>query len=195
MNTIKLEKGIIHLMLPFWLDPGSSLHSIIENEIWEKANEDNPRLEFLLEHVREFFTKNNGNNPVDETACLILKLKKDALPVKMFNNKIYWLSNKPFDEEKKAKNLIKLSVTLDPGSFRIIYHPFTRIALLLYSVELINTDKTNDEQSLSDFIRMNYLLRTFSRQDEAFFISRNERTEERSKASLLLKTGSPPMFP
>ncbi len=182
-------------MLPFWLDPGSSLHSIIENEIWEKANEDNPRLEFLLEHVREFFTKNNGNNPVDETACLILKLKKDALPVKMFNNKIYWLSNKPFDEEKKAKNLIKLSVTLDPGSFRIIYHPFTRIALLLYSVELINTDKTNDEQSLSDFIRMNYLLRTFSRQDEAFFISRNERTEERSKASLLLKTGSPPMFP
>jgi hypothetical protein len=195
MKTIKLEKGIIQIMLPFRLDSMSSTNTVIGNEIWTKADEDNPRLEFLLEHVREFFTKNNQNNKVDESACLILKLRTDSLPVKMFNNKIYWLSNKPFDKAKETENHLKLSVCFDPGAFRIIYHPFTGIAILLYSVELINSGKTYDQPSLFDFIRMNYLLRTFSRQDEAFFISQNERIEERSKAALILKASNPPLFP
>ena len=186
MNTVKLEKGIVNLMLPFRLGSEPDLNRVIENEIWTKAD-DNPRLEFLLDHVREFFTKNIQNGRTDESACFILKLKKDALPVKLFNNKIFWLSNKPFDYVKKPEKLLKLSVYFDPGSFRIIYHPFTGNAILLYSVELVNQGKNDDRYSLDDFIRMNYLLRTFNRQDEAFFISKNEREEERKKAALLLK--------
>jgi len=193
MNTVKLEKGIVNLMLPFRLSSESSLNKVIENEIWTKAD-DNPRLEFLLEHVREFFTKNNQNNKVDQSACFILKLKKDALPGKMFNNKIYWLSNRPFDNVKETEKLLRLPVYLDPGSFRIIYHPFTGNAILLYSVEIVNQGKDEDKYSLYDFIRMNYLLRTFGRQDEAFIISKNERAEERNKATLLLKTEYPSLF-
>lgn len=194
MKTIKLEKGIIHLMLPFRLDLKSSLNKVIENEIWIDANENNPRLEFLLDHVREFFTKNSHGNKFDESACLIMKLKKDALPVKMFNNKFFWLSNKPFDETKKSGTLFRLPVCFDPGSFRIIYHPFSSVALLLYSIELANQGKNSEKPSLFDFIRMNYLLRLFSRHDEAFIISQNERAEERSKAALLLKSVNPPIF-
>jgi hypothetical protein len=193
MNSIKLEKGIVNLMLPFRLGSEPDLNKVIENEIWTKAD-DSPRLEFLLDHVREFFTKNIQNDKTDESACFILKLKKDALPVKMFNNKTYWLSNKPFNTEKKPEKLLRLSVYFDPGSFRIIYHPFTANAILLYSVELVNLGKNEDKYTLDDFIRMNYLLRTFNRQDEAFLISKNERPEERSKAALLLKTGSHPLF-
>ena len=159
------------------------LNNVIETKIWTKAD-DNPRLEFLLDHVREFFTKNIQNDKTDESACFILKLKKDALPVKMFNNKTYWISNKPFNTEKKSEKLLKLSVYFDPGSFRIIYHPFTGNAILMYSVELVNQGKNEDKYSLDDFIRMNYLLRTFNRQDEAFLISKNERAEERSKKLL-----------
>jgi len=193
MNTVKLEKGIVNLMLPFRLNSELSLNKVIENEIWTKAD-DNPRLEFLLEHVREFFTKNDQNKILDKSACYILKLKKDALPVKMFNNKIFWLSNRNFNNVKKSDKLLKLSVYFDPGSFRIVFHPLTGNAILLYSIELINQSDNEDGYSLHDFIRMNYLLRTFCRQDEAFFISKNERAEERNKASLLLKTEHPSVF-
>jgi len=192
MNTVKLEKGIVNLMLPFRIGSEPDLNSVIENEIWTKTD-DNPRLEFLLDHVREFFTKNNQNDRTEESACLVLKLKRDALPVKLFNNKIFWISNKPFDIVKKPVKLLRLSVYFDPGSFRIIYHPLTGNAILMYSVELVNQGKNNDRYSLDDFIRMNYLLRTFNRQDEAFIISKNEREEERKKAALLLKAENLPL--
>ena len=193
MNAVKLEKGIVNLMLPFRLGSEPDLNKVIENGIWTKTD-DSPRLEFLLDHVKEFFTKNIQNSKTDESACFILKLKKDALPVKMFNNKIFWLSNKPFNIEKKPEKLLKLSVYFDPASFKIIYHPFTGNAILIYSVELVNPGKDEDKYTLNDFIRMNYLLRTFYRQDEAYIISKNERAEERNKAALLLKTEKPPLL-
>ena len=40
---------------------------------------------------------------------------------------------------------------------------------------------------------MNYLLRLFNRHDEAYFISQNERPEERNKAAQLI-TGKSDMF-
>jgi hypothetical protein len=67
MNTIKLEKGIVNLMLPFRLGSEPDLNRVIENEIWTKSD-DSPRLEFLLDHVREFFTKNIQNDKTDESA-------------------------------------------------------------------------------------------------------------------------------
>jgi hypothetical protein len=187
VKKIKLEKGIINLILPFrlgseWVfDPSG-----IDNDIWTKTDEDIPRLDFLLEHVKKFFAQNVQIGKEDESASFIMKLKNEALPVKMFNNKTYWLSNKSFDTQNIKKKLLKFSVYIDPGEFRIIFHPFTRIAILLFSVELIKSVKNDDQPNLADFIEMNYLLRLFNRNDEAFFISQNERTEERSKASLLL---------
>jgi hypothetical protein len=187
MNAIKLEKGIIHLMLPFRLRSGlSSDFGNIKNEVWTQTNEDIPRLDFLLEHVKEFFAKNADKGKIDESACLILKLNREALPAKMFNNKIYWLSNKPFDNQQKVKNLLKFAVYLDPGAFRIIFHPFTSVGLLMYSIELVKEGKNSAQPNLDDFIRMNYLLRLFNRHDEAFLISQNERPEERSKAAQLI---------
>ncbi len=91
MNAIKLEKEIIHLMLPFRLDSGWTTQIVsTDNEIWIKTDEDIPKLDFLLEHVKEFFAKNARVKEVDKSACLILKLDREALPVKMFNNKTYW---------------------------------------------------------------------------------------------------------
>jgi hypothetical protein len=59
MNTILLEKGVIHLMLPFRLGDGWSLNTTrIEDDIWTKTDEDIQKLDFLLEHVKEFFAKN-----------------------------------------------------------------------------------------------------------------------------------------
>jgi hypothetical protein len=194
MTTIQLEKGIIHLMLPFRLCSGLSSDSgNIENEVWTKTNEDIPRLDFLLEHVKEFFAKNAYKGEIDEAACIILKLRTDAVPVKMFNNRTYWISNKPFGSRGKAKNLIKFAVSFDPGAFRIIVHPYTSVAILIYSIELVKQTKNSDPPNLSDFINMNYLLRLFNRHDEAFFISQNERPEERSKAAQLI-TGKSDMF-
>jgi hypothetical protein len=194
MTTILLEKGIVHLMLPFRLHSGSSSDfGNIENKVWEQTNEDIARLDFLLEHVKEFFAKNMEKGKIDESACLILKLNREALPAKMFNNKIYWLSNKPFDNHIKAKNLLKYSVYIDPGAFRVIFHPYTSIGILMYSIELVKEGKNSNQPNLDDFIRMNYLLRLFNRHDEAFFISHNERPEERGKASQLA-TGETDMF-
>jgi len=195
MNTIKLEKGIIYLMLPFRLGSEWSYNTTNnENDIWTKTDEDIPRLDFLLEHVKEFFAKNSRNEKEDESACLILKLNKEALPVKMFNNKTFWLSNKPFDNHHKVKNLLKFSAYFDPEAFRIILHPYTRVCILVYSIELVKPGKTNDLPNLADFIQMNYLLRLFNRHDEPFFISQNERSEERNKSLQLLTDKSPDLF-
>ncbi len=173
-------------MLPFRLCSGlNSDFGNIENEVWERTNEDIPRLDFLLEHVKEFFAKNAEKEEIDKSACLILKMKRDALPVKMFNNKIYWISNKSFDNQQKVNNLLKFTVFIDPGAFRIIFHPYTNVGILMYSIELVKEGKNSDQPNLGDFIRMNYLLRLFNRHDEAFFISQNERPEERNKAALL----------
>jgi hypothetical protein len=122
-----------------------------------------------------------------------MKLKTDAVPVKMFNNKIYWLGNKPFDNQQKAKNLLKFAVNIDPGAFRIIFHPFTSVGIFMYSIELVKENKNSDQPNLDDFIRMNYLLRLFNRHDEAYLISQNERPEERNKAAQLI-TGKADMF-
>lgn len=186
MNTIQLEKGIIHLMLPFRLSKGiSSETRNIENEVWTRTNEDVPRLDFLLGHVKKFFAGNAEMEKPDDSACIIMKLKTDAVPVKMFNNKTYWLSNRPFDIHEKAKNLLKYAVYIDSAAFRIILHPFTGVAILMFSIELVKQSKTGGLPCLEDFIRMNYLLRLFNRHDESFFISQNDRTEERSKAVML----------
>lgn len=188
MNNVLLGKGIIHLMLPFRINLGPP-----ENEIWTYADE-NQNFDFLLEHVREFFTKNLKSDNPDKSSCLILKLNKDALPVKMFNNRYYWLSNRPFDGSKKSEKAFRLPVYVDPASFRIIYHPDSGVAILLYSVELVNRNETGEKLTLFDFIRLNYLLRVFNRQDEAYFISMNERSEERNKASLLISNKFPTLF-
>jgi hypothetical protein len=195
MNTIKLEKGIIHLMLPFRLGSGWTSNIVnIDNGIWIKTDEDIPKLDFLLEHVKEFFAKNARVKEVDKSACLILKLDREALPAKMFNNKTYWLSNKSFDNHHKAKNVLKFPVYIDPGAFRIVFHPFTTVAILIYSVELVKSAKDEYQPDLADFIKMNYLLRLFNRHDEAFFISQNEKPEERSKASQLIMGKDPDLF-
>jgi hypothetical protein len=195
MNTIKLENGIIHLMLPFRLGSGWSSGIVnIDNEIWIKTDEDIPKLDFLLEHVREFFAKNAQVKEVDKSACLIMKLDREALPSKMFNNKTYWMSNKSFDNQHKSKNVLKFPVYFDPGAFRIIFHPFTTVAILLYSIELVKSGKDEYQPNLSDFIKMNYLLRLFNRHDEAFFISQNEKPEERGKAIQLIMDKSPDLF-
>lgn len=187
MDTIKLDKGVVYLMLPFRMNPQGSFESEkLENETWQKTSEEIPGLDFLHEYVKIFFNKNCGAGQLDETACVILKLKKDALPVKMFNNKIFWASNRPFEDPQKFKNILKFPVLIDPQSFRIICHPFTRVAILTYSIELSKSPENHEPPALSDFIRLNYLLRSFSRNDEPFFISQNERPEERNKASLLL---------
>jgi len=186
MNTIKLEKGIIHLMLPFRLGSGWVFDT--------KTDEDILKLDFLLEHVKDFFAKNAQTGKKDDSACLIMKLKKEALPSKMFNNRVYWLSNKSFDNQDKAKNLLKFPVSFDPGGFRIIFHPVVRVAILLFSIELTKSGKNNDQPDLESFIHMNYLLRLFDRQNEAFFISQNERAEERSKATQLITGKSSDLF-
>lgn len=194
MNNIRLEKGIIHLMLPFRLCSGElSDFGNIENEVWIRTNEDIPRLDFLLEHVKKFFANNAEKEKINESACIIMKLKPDAVPAKMFNNRTYWLSNRSFGNQQKAKNSMRFAVIIDPASFRIVFHPFTGIAILLYSIELVRQIKTGEPPDLDDFIRMNYLLRLFNRHDEAFLISQNERTEERSKAVQLI-TGKPDLF-
>jgi hypothetical protein len=195
MNTIKLEKGIIFYMLPFRLGSGEKADiNNFENEIWTKSAEEIPKLDFLLEHVKEFLTKNRLDRKVDESACLILKLKKETLPVSMFNNKSHWLTNKSFDNHSNSKNILRFPVYIDPWAFRIILHPFSRVAVLLFCVELERSKKDNDKPVLSDFIRMNYLLRIFNRDDEPFFISQNERAEERGKALRLLTVKSPGLF-
>jgi hypothetical protein len=195
MNKIKLEKGIINYMLPFRLgSAGSAEITDFENEIWTRTDEAIPKLDFLLEHVKEFLTKNTPDRKVDESACIILKLKKDTLPVSMFNNKSYWLTNKPFDIQGNSKNILKFPVYIDPWAFRIILHPFSGVAILLFCVELGRSKKDNYKPDLSDFIRMNYLLRIFNRNDEPFFISQNDRPEERGKALQLLKIISPGLF-
>jgi hypothetical protein len=195
MNNIKLEKGIIFYMLPFRLCSGGSADiNGFENEIWTKTADAIPKLDFLLEHVKEFFTKNRLDKKVDESGCLILKLKEETLPVRMFNNKNYWLSNKPFDNQNNSKNILKLPVYIDPWAFRIILHPFSRVAILLFSIELGRSTKDNYIPDLSDFIRMNYLLRIFNRNDEPFFISQNERPEERGKALHLLTIKNTGLF-
>jgi len=187
MNTIKLSKCVTHLMLPFRLGSGWALNTTnIEDDIWTKTDEDIHKFDFLLEHVRDFFVKNYRKGKEDEAACVIVRMKKDALPVKMFNNKKQWLSNKPFDIQKKAGKWLKVPVYIDPNSFRIICHPFTSIAVLLFSVELIQEEDSGDLPNLADFIQMNYHLRLFNRHDEVFFISMNDRPEERKKSKLLL---------
>jgi len=194
MTTIQLEKGIIHLILPFRLCSGeSSDFWNIENEVWIRTNEDIPRLDFLLEHVKKFFANNADKEKINESACVLMKLKTDSVPVKMFNNKTFWLSNKPIESKQKIKNLIKFAVYIDPAAFRIIFHPFTGVAILMYSVELVKQKKNSENPNLEDLIKMNYLLRLFNRHDEAFLISQNERSEERSKAVQLI-TGKPDLF-
>jgi len=195
MNNIKLVKGIIHLMLPFRLRSDiSSVSGIIDNDVWTRTYEDIPRLDFLLEHVKKFFAKNANNEIIDESACLILKLKTEALPVKMFNNKTYWICNKPFDKHQGTRNLQKFASNIDPASFRIVIHPFTDVGILMYSIELVKDGKNGEPPNLEDFIKLNYLLRLFNRHDEAYLISQNERPEERKKA-VFLATGKSDIFP
>ena len=187
MNTIKLEKGIIYHLLPFRLGSGKPFDiNNFEIDSWTKTDEDVSRLDFLLEHAKEFFTKNTKPGEGDDSACLIMKLKPEALPVKLFNNKTYWLSNKPFDNHPKSGKLLKYPVSFDPANFRIIFHPFTKVAILLFSTELTKSGKNLNHFNLSDFVQMHYLLRLFNRHDEPFIISQNERAEERNKASQFL---------
>jgi len=187
MKNINLDKGIIHLMLPFrFCSDISSLSGKIEYDVWTRTNEDIPRLDFLLEHVKKFFTRNAGKEFIDESACLILKLKTEALPVRMLNNKTYWISNKPFDKHQGARNLQKFATYIDPASFRIVIHPFTNVGILVFSIELVKDGKNGHNPNLEDFIKLNYLLRLFNRHDEAYLISQNERPEERKKAANLI---------
>jgi hypothetical protein len=195
MNTIKLEKGIIHLMLPFrlgsqWSADGGNP----ENDIWTETDEDLLKLDFLLEHVKDFFSKKSISGKGDDTSCKIMKLKKDALPVKMFNNRTYWLSNRSFENQDQTKNVLRFAVNIDPGNFRIVFHPSTRIAILLFTIEAAKSNKNNDQSSLADFVKMNYLIRLFNRNNEPFLISQNERPEERNKAALLLTGISSDLF-
>ncbi len=188
MNTTKIEKGIIHLMLPFRLCSGLPPDQRnFENAVWIRTREDLARLDFLLEHVKKFFSSKADIEKPDGAACLILKLRPEAVPVKMFNNKTFWISNRPFNDREKAKNILQYSVYIDPSAFRIVIHPFTSVAILTYSFEMEKESRKNNMASLGDFIRMNYLLRIFNRPDEAYLISQNDRPEERSKASQLLK--------
>jgi hypothetical protein len=195
MNTILLDKGIIHLMLPFRLcsrwQPETNGS---KNDVWTKTDEDIPKLDFLIEHVKDFFTRNSRSEVMDEAACIIMKLDIKALPAKMFNNKVFWLSNRAFDTHEKATNLLKFPVFLDPGSFRLIINPFASIAILLFSLEIVKSGKNDILPNLSDFIQMNYLLRLFNRHDEAYLISQNERIEERSKAAKLSGENNSGMF-
>jgi hypothetical protein len=195
MNTIRLEKGIIHLMLPFRMgSAGSPLSIDADNEIWTKTDEDIPKLDYLLEHVKDFFTKNTFVGKGDIASCLIMKLKKDSLPVKMFNNKAYWLSNKSFDNQDSLKNVQNYPVNIDASTFRIIIHPLARVALLVFSIELVKSGKTDYYPNLEDFVKMNYLIRLFNRPNEAFLISQNDRAEERTKAKNLLTEKSSDLF-
>jgi hypothetical protein len=195
MKNIKLEKGIIIQMLPFRLGSDFAINSVnIEDDIWTKTDEDIPKLDFLLEHVKAFFSKNAQSEKEDDSVCVIMKLKKDALPVKMFNNKTYWLSNKSFENQEKAKNVLAFPVNIDPVGFRLIFHPSARVAVLLFSIEIARSGKNAEQPDLDDFIKMNYLLRLFNRHNEAYFISQNERTEERSKALQLLTDNSSDLF-
>jgi hypothetical protein len=157
MNTIKLDKGNIILLLPFRLGPGWT--SSTDTEIWIKTNEDAPKLDFLLDHVRDFFIENTENGLSDDSSCMIMKLKKDALPCKMFNNKTYLISNKAFDTHEKVKNFSKFPVSFDPSAFKI-----------------------------------NYLVRLFNRHDEAYFISQNDRPEERTRALQFITGKDPGLF-
>jgi len=191
MNGVSLEKGIVHLMLPFRLRPGTKHTSVVKNDIWVKADRENIQFDFLLEHVREFFTRNFMARDTDESACIILKLRTDAVPVKLFNNRIYWISNRPLDGSNKSDNTFRLPVFIDPLSFRIIYYPFAGICILIYSVELARMEYIDYRPTLSDFIKLNYLLRIFYRHDEAYFISHNERSEEKTKATHLLNLKYP----
>lgn len=187
MDTIKLDKGNITLMLPFLLSEKWNWDfSSNGTGIWMKTDEDVPKLDFLLDHVKDFFAKNTASVAFDDSSCLIVKLKKDSVPVKIFNNKIFWLSNKAFDTHEKTKNAVRIPVCFDPSAFRIIYHPFTGVAVLILSIELATAGKENEHSSLADFIEMNYLVRLFNRHDEAYFLSRNDRPEERSKALQLV---------
>ena len=195
MNTILLDKGIIHLMLPFRLcSKWQPEKSGSEIDVWTKTDEDIPKLDFLLEHVKDFFTRNSRSEVMDEASCIIMKLKTKTLPVSMFNNKVFWLSNRSFDTHDNAKNLLKFPAYLDPGSFRLIINPFASVAILLFSMEIVKSSKNDVLPSLSGFIQMNYLLRLFNRHDEAYLISQNERVEERSKAVKLTEERNSDLF-
>jgi hypothetical protein len=192
MNTIKLDKGNIILMLPFSLGQGWT--SETDTEIWTKTEDDVPKLDFLLDHVRDFFIKNKQEGLQDDSSCVIMKLKKEAVPFKIFNNKTYWLSNKAFDTHERVKNPSRFPVCFNPDTFRIIYHPFTGISLLMFGIELAPAGKDTQHCTLADFIEINYLVRLFNRHDEAYFISRNERPEERNKALPLMADKEPGIF-
>lgn len=195
MNTIKLEKGNINLMLPFRLGIEFNKDPVGENnDTWTKTDEDFPKLDFLLDHVKNFFVRSSADSAPDGSSCIIMKLKKESLAAKLFNNKNYWLSNKAFDTHEKVKNPLKYSVCFDSGSFRLIYNPFTRIAVLILNIELPCNDKNSDHPNLSDFIQVNYLVKLFNRNDEPFFISQNERPEERKKALQLTDSSNLQMF-
>lgn len=195
MTAIYIEKGIIHLMLPFRLcSKWQPETSGSENDVWTKTDEDITRLDFLLEHVKDFFTRNSRSEVMDEAACIIMKLNTKTLPVSMFNNKVFWLSNRSFDNHENAKSLLKFPVYIDPGSFRLIINPFASVAILLFSMEIVKSGKNDVLPNLGDFIQMNYLLRLFNRHDEAYLISQNERIEERCKAARLTGEKNSGMF-
>jgi hypothetical protein len=195
MNTIRLDKGTVILMLPFRMGPGwLSGNSVSDTELWTRTEVDTPRLDFLLDHVRDFFVANTRDGINIDSSCIIARLKKETFPFKLFNNKSFWLSNKAFDTHPKAKIPSRIPVTIDPSSFRVIYHPFTGIALLLFNVDLATEGKENENSTLASFVEMNYLLRLFNRHDEAYLISCNERPEERSRALQLTANKDPGLF-
>ena len=187
MDKVRLEKGIINQMLPFRLVSDSGFNfSDINNDIWIKTNEDLTRLDFLLEHVKDFFSKDIVPGKEEESACIIMKLKNDAPPVKLFNNKTYLLSNRSFENKNQTKNVVNFTVCFDPNSFRIVFHPSTKVGILLFTIEAAKSSKNTEPQSLADFVNMNYLLRMFNRNSESYLISQNERPEERGKSKMLL---------
>jgi hypothetical protein len=182
MDNIILGKGIIYLMLPFRFNSRILPDSTFENEIWTFYEGDGKQFEFLLEHVREFFTRNLVSGSLDESACCIFKLKKEAIPFKLFNNRTYWISSKSFDVLNEPSKHLKLPIRLDPESFTMVCLPVAGIAILVYSIELQNSKNNDPNPGLSDFIRLNYLLKIYGRQDEAFIISQNSRPDERRRA-------------
>jgi hypothetical protein len=57
--------------------------------------------------------------------------------------------------------MLKFPANFDPETFRIVFHPFFRVAILLFSIELAKSGRTSNQSDLGDFIQMNYLLRFY----------------------------------
>jgi len=185
MDAVFIEEGIINLMLPFRFNKDLFSPEFKGNKLWERAPEKNkPGLDdAFLEHVREFLTINYKEGKTDKSSCVVFGLKEGTVPFRLFaKNKVYLMSRKSFDKIEQLDSSFKLPISFDSSSFKLILHYDSGIAILHYMVKLEKT-KTDSQACLHDFIVMNYMLRLFNRQDEVYFISKNNNVTERGKAS------------